>query len=381
MFDEILTFIRQAHKKNVGFLPLHEPRFLGNEKKYVADAIDSTFVSSVGEYVDKAERKLEALTGAKKAVLFVNGTAALHLSLKLAGVGSDSEVITQALTFIATANAIKYCHADPVFIDVDLDTMGLSPKALETFLQDHISLQNGEAVNKKTGKKIKACVPMHTFGHPCRIDEIVEICKRWNIAVIEDAAEALGSEFKNKKIGNFGFCSALSFNGNKIITAGGGGALLFNDEKLGARAKHLSTTAKIPHAWDFKHDEIGYNYRMPNLNAALLLAQLENLEDFLKAKRLLADKTKDFFKDIKDVEFIQEPKDSRANYWLMALRFSSLEMKDSFLKISNEKGVMTRPIWTLMSELEMFKDAQHDSLKNSKLLAETVVNIPSSVVL
>lgn len=377
--ENIVDFIKQTFNTNE-FIPLHEPRFNGNEKKYLNDCIDSTFVSSVGKYVDTFEKEFAKTVGSKYAIATVNGTAALHISLILADVKKDDEVITQPLTFIATCNAISYIGAKPIFIDVDLETMGLSPGALKDFLETNCKVVDSKCINKTTKKTIKACVPMHTFGHSCRIDEIKEICNTWNITLVEDAAESLGSYYKEKHTGTFGKVSAFSFNGNKIITSGGGGVIVTDDEVLAKRAKHITTTAKIPHPYEYVHDEIGYNYRLPNINAALLVAQLEQLNDFLKAKRKLALKYKEFFSK-NDMTFIEEPKNSKSNYWIQAVLLKDKKQRDEFLEFTNKNAVMTRPIWRLMNELEMFKDCQKDDLKNSKFLEERVVNIPSSVIL
>ena len=377
--QNIVDFIKQTFKTNE-FIPLHEPRFVGNEKKYLNDCIDSTFVSSVGKYVDTFEKEFAVSVGSKYAIATVNGTAALHISLILADVQKEDEVITQALTFIATCNAISYIGAKSIFVDVDLDTMGMSPKSLKEFLESNCELINNKCINETTKKIIKACVPMHTFGHPCRIDEIKEICDAWNITLVEDAAESLGSYYKEKHTGTFGKVGALSFNGNKIITSGGGGVIVTDDEVLAKRAKHITTTAKIPHPYEYVHDQIAYNYRLPNINAALLVAQLEQLDGFLKSKRELALKYKEFFSK-EDINFIEELKDSRTNYWLQAVLLKDKNQRDEFLEFTNKNGVMTRPIWKLMNELKMFKDCQKDDLKNSKYLEERVVNIPSSVIL
>lgn len=380
MYENILTFIQKKYGTK-DFIPLHEPRFIGNEKKYLNDCIDSTFVSSVGKYVDEFEELFAKMVGSKYAIATVNGTSALHISLLLADVGKGDEVITQALTFVATCNAISYCQAKPIFVDVDLETMGLSPTSLQDFLQNNCEIKNKQCRNNITGKIIKACVPMHTFGHPCEIDAIMEICERWNIVLVEDSAESLGSIYKNKHTGTFGKLGAFSFNGNKIITSGGGGVIITDDATLAKKAKHLTTTAKLTHEFEYAHDEIGYNYRMPNLNAALLVAQLEQLEGFIKNKRLLADEYDKFFASIDSVTFVKEPENATSNYWLQALRFESLQTRDTFLKYTNKNGVMTRPLWKLMHELEMFKDCQSDGLENSKYLQQRVVNIPSSVTL
>lgn len=377
--QEIVDFIRQIYNTKE-FIPLHEPKFVGNEKKYVTDCIDSTFVSSVGKYVDDFEENFARYVGAQFAIATVNGTSALHISLLLAGVETNDEVLTQALTFVATANAISYCGASPIFIDVDIDTMGLSPKSVESFLEKNCQIINNQCINKTTQKVIKACVPMHTFGHPCKIDELKTICNKWCITLVEDAAESLGSFYHNKHTGTFGKLGAFSFNGNKIITAGGGGVIVTDDEVLAKKAKHLTTTAKVPHKWQYEHDAIAYNYRMPNLNAALLLAQLESLEQFLRSKKTLAKKYEKFFAQFDDIKFITAPKDADTNYWLNAIEFNDINSRDSFLEFSNNEGVMSRPIWNLMSELSMFQKYQRDDLTNSKYLQERVVNIPSSVL-
>ena len=374
---DIINFIKSIYGKDK-FIPLHEPRFLGNEKKYIEECIDSTFVSSAGKFVDQFEDKISKYTGAKYAVATTNGTSAIHISLILADVDQNSEVITQSLNFVASCNAISYCNAKPIFIDVDSDTMGLSPSALKFFLENNTNIKNKQCVNNKTNKVIKACIPMHSYGHPCRIEEIKKICEEYYIFLIEDAAESVGSIYKNKHTGTFGQLGAMSFNGNKIITAGGGGCVVTNNEVLAKKAKHLTTTAKVPHKWDFNHDQIGYNYRMPNLNAALLIAQLEKLNDFIINKRKLADKYEVFFKSM-DYNFFKEPKDSKSNYWLNCIILKDKKQRDQFLDDTNLNGVMTRPIWTLMNKLTMFKDAQCDDLKNSEWLYERLVNIPSSV--
>ena len=374
---EIIKFIKSVYK-NDKFIALHEPRFLGNEKKYINDCVDSTYVSSVGKYVSTFEEKIAKYTNSRYAVATNNGTSALHISLLLGNVDQNCEVITQPLTFVATCNAISYCNAKPIFLDVDMDTMGLSPYALESFLKKNTIIKNKKCINKKTKKIIKACVPMHSYGHPCRIDEIKKICEKNYIFLIEDAAESLGSFYKKKHTGTFGQVGVISFNGNKIITAGGGGCLITNNKILAKKARHLSTTAKKPHKWDFNHDFVGYNYRMPNLNAALLLGQLEKLNHFLIKKRNLANNYK-IFCDKKGFNFFMEPKKSKSNYWLNSIIFKNKFKRDKFLDVSNSNGVMTRPIWKLMNKLPMYKNSQCDDLKNSKWLYERIVNIPSSV--
>jgi len=380
-FENIIKFIRELYNQPEGFIPLHAPVFNGNEKRYLDECIDTTFVSSVGKFVDKFEEEIAKFTGATKAVSCVNGTNALHLALMLVGVERDTEVITQPLTFIATANAISYCGAKPVFLDVDMDTMGLSPESLRKWLEENVSLgkSNSLPTNRITGKRITACVPMHTFGHPCRIDEIVDICNEFNIPVVEDAAESLGSYYMGKHTGTFGKVGVVSFNGNKILTTGGGGMLLFNDVELALRAKHLTTQAKVPHLWEFNHDAIGYNYRMPNINAALGLAQLEQLPLFLQSKRTIVESYKEFFIKV-GIQLFEEPAKSISNYWLNAILFENKEERNAFLKYSNENKVMTRPAWALMNELEMFKNCEVDNLINAKAIANTLVNIPSSPI-
>jgi len=379
MFEDVIAFIQDIYKTKE-FIPLHEPKFVGNEKKYLNECIDSTFVSSVGKFVDEFEEKIANYTGAKYAIATSNGTSALHISLLLANVDRNDEVITQPLTFVATCNAISYCGAQPIFVDVDRDTMGLSPSALKEFLEKNASVKNEQCVNNKTGRVIKACIPMHTFGHPCRIDEIKYICDKYHIFLIEDAAESVGGFYQDKHTGNFGQVGVMSFNGNKIITAGGGGCIVTSDKMLAKKAKHLTTTAKVPHKWDFYHDMVGYNYRMPNLNAALLVAQLENLDNFIHKKRKLADMYEEFFKAT-DYYFVKELTGCKSNYWLNSIIFKSKQHRNEFLNETNSQNVMTRPIWTLMSKLPMFEHAQCGDLKNSEWLEERVVNIPSSVIL
>tara|TARA_X000000368_G_scaffold52768_1_gene37627 strand:+ start:16497 stop:17636 length:1140 start_codon:yes stop_codon:yes gene_type:complete len=378
MFENTIEFIQEIYKSKE-FIPLHEPRFSGNEKKYINECIDSTFVSSIGKYVDEFEEKIAKYSGAKFAVATSNGTSALHVSLLLANVDQNDEVITQSLTFIATCNAISYCGAQPIFIDVDKDTMGLSPAALECFLKDNTTVKNKQCINNITGRVIKACVPMHTYGHPCKIDKIKQICDEHHIFLIEDAAESVGSKYKDKHTGTFGQLGVMSFNGNKIITSGGGGCIVTNDKILAKKAKHLTTTAKVPHKWDFNHDMVGYNYRMPNINAALLVAQLENLNSFLANKRKLAKTYEEFFKT-QEYTFFKEPKLSKSNYWLNTLLLKDKTQRDKFLKETNSSNVMTRPVWIMMHKLPMFENAQCGDLTNSEWLNDRVVNIPSSVV-
>lgn len=384
MFKDIVEMIRERyHAADGERVMLHAPTFAGNEKRYLEECIDSTFVSSVGPFVDRFERDIEAYTGAHRAVVCVNGTNALHMAMMLAGVERDDEVLTQALTFIATCNAISYIGAHPVFIDVDADTMGLSPSALEKWLEANAERRDdGCCYNRSTGRRIKACVPMHAFGHPVRIAEIAAICSRYGIELVEDAAESIGSLYKGRHTGTFGRVGAMSFNGNKTITTGGGGMLLFNDEELGAYAKHLTTQAKVPHPYEFVHDAIGYNYRMPNINAALGCAQLEQIDRFLESKRATAAAYADFFASEPDgIRFMKEPVDTRSNYWLCAIRMPDRESRDAILEYTNAHGVMTRPIWQLMTRLPMFESAERGDLSVTEALADTIVNIPSGVIL
>ncbi len=377
--DKIISFIKETYNTN-SFIPLHEPRFRGNEKNYLIDAIDSTFVSSVGAFVDKFEIMMAELSKTQKAIAIVNGTSALQVALRLSGVKNGDEVLTQALTFVATINAIIYNGASPVFIDVDLDTMGLSPKAVQAFLEEYGELRDGVCYNKKTNKKIAACMPMHTFGFPVHIDELIIICNKWNIPLVEDAAESIGSEYKGKPTGSFGKLGVFSFNGNKIVTSGGGGAIVTNDLDLGIKAKHLTTTAKVPHPYEYVHDDIGYNFRMPNINAALACAQLEQLNFFIQNKRDLANKYQFFFNSI-GVKFRTELSNTKANYWLMCVELENKEERDAFLKETNEKKVMTRPIWQLIFKSPLYSNFQKDDQKNAMYLEDRIVNIPSSVII
>ena len=377
LFTGIIDFIRSLYPNEYP-IPLHAPKFRGNEKKYVLDAIDSTFVSSVGEYVDRFEKMICEITGANFAVAVINGTCALHVALKLAGVQPGDEVITQPVSFVATANSIAHCGAKPIFLDVDREALGLDPIALKHFLQTHGSMRNNVCNNKSSGTRITACVPVHIFGHPCRISEIIEICNYYHISVIEDAAESLGSVFKGKHTGTFGLLGIYSFNGNKTVTCGGGGAIVTNDETLAKKAKHITTTAKIPHPYEYVHDITGYNYRLPNLNAALACAQLEQLNVFIENKRELATLYQNFFEPI-NIPIIKEPKNARSNYWLNSVILPNRKLRDEFLKQTNEAGIVTRPIWKLLNTLDMYKDCQTDALENARWFEERVVNIPSSV--
>lgn len=376
-FQETIKFIQDKFKSK-DFIPLHAPVFIGNERKYVMDTLDSTFVSSVGAYVDLAEKIMAEISQTKKAVAVVNGTSGLQIALQLAGVNTGDEVITQALTFVATANAIRYNGAEPIFLDVDYETMGLSPKAVSEFLDEFGEKRESGTFNKKTGKKISACVPMHTFGFPVHLDELIKVCSAWKIPVVEDAAESLGSFYNGQHTGSFGQLGVFSFNGNKIVTSGGGGMIVTNIEDFGKLGKHLTTTAKVPHAYEFYHDQLGYNFRMPNLNAALICAQLEQLDRFLINKRKLADAYSEFFKT-QSLAFRQELENTKANYWLMAIELENLEERNAFLKETNEAKTMTRPIWQLMYRLPMYQHCFRDRQKNAEYLEERIVNIPSSV--
>ncbi|WP_419015685.1 LegC family aminotransferase [Odoribacter laneus] len=378
MYEKVISFIHKLYGTEE-FVPLSVPKFMGNEKKYLEECIDTTFVSSVGKFVDRFENDMAAYTGAKKAVVCVSGTSALHVAMMLVGVERNDEVLTQALTFIATCNAISYIGAHPVFIDVDKDTMGLSPIAVKNWLAKNAEIRNGECFNKNTGRRVKACVPMHTFGHPIHIEELIQICEEYHIEVVEDAAESIGSLYKGKHTGTFGKVSAISFNGNKTITTGGGGMMLFNDGELAAKAKHLTTQAKVPHRWEFRHDHIGYNYRMPNINAALGCAQLENIDKFIESKRQVAAEYTELFKNVDGIDFFTEPENTFSNYWLNAVILKDKAAQQAFLQQTNDNGVMTRPIWELMNRLPMFEHCENDGLENTIWFADRVVNIPSSV--
>lgn len=378
MFDALISFVRDQYRTK-DFIPLHAPVFNGRERELVLDTIDSTFVSSVGAYVDRFENDMAAFTISPRAVAVMNGTAALHIALKLADVQPGDLVVTQSLTFVATCNAIAYCSAEPVFVDVDRHTLGLSPSALDAWLSEHALIDDhGECRTRVGHRRIRACVPMHTFGHPVLLDELVAVCERWHLVLVEDAAESLGSYYKGRHTGNFGKIGVLSFNGNKIMTTGGGGMLL-TDEATGQRAKHLTTTAKIPHPYEFVHDEVGYNYRLPNLNAALGCAQLEQLPAFLASKRELATRYIEFFRG-SDLQPIVEPENCRSNYWLNGIICQDSMQRDALLKSTNDAGVMTRPIWTLMTRLPLYANALRGALDNAEWLEARVVNLPSSVM-
>jgi perosamine synthetase len=377
MYKKTVNFIQELYQTDK-FIPLHVPKFIGNEKKYLMECIDTTFVSSVGAFVDRFEGLILDITSTKKAIAVVNGTSGIEVALRLVGVKKDDEVITQALTFVATANAITYNNAHPVFLDVDIDTMGLSANAVAAFLLEFGELREDGCYNKVTGRKISACLPMHTFGFPVHLDALLKVCNEWRIPIVEDAAESLGSEYKGKPTGGFGEIGVFSFNGNKIVTAGGGGVIVTDNIGLGERGKYLTTTAKVPHPYEYVHDELGYNYRMPNLNAALVCAQLENLTTFLANKRDLAKQYKQFF-ETEGIKFRTETPDTKANYWLMCVELENKNERDLFLESTNISGVMTRPIWQLMFRLPMYKNCYRDNQKNALFLEERIVNIPSSV--
>ncbi len=378
--DAFMAMVREVFSTNQ-FIPLHAPRFMGCEKELILKTLESTFVSSVGECVEQFEEDIAQYTGAQFAIAVSSGTAALHTALHAVGVVRNDEVITSPLTFVATCNAISYCGARPVFVDVDLDTLSLSPKSLAQFLDQHAELQaDGLCWNRSSGKVIRACVPVHNLGHPARAKEIAAVCERYNIAVIEDAAESLGSLSDEQHTGRVGLIGILSFNGNKIITTGGGGALITDDAALARRLKHLTTTAKQPHPWLFRHDEIGFNYRLPNLNAALGVAQMAQLDDFVAKKRKLAKYYATWLDQWPQATIVSEPTGARSNYWLNAMLLQDCETRDSFLCRTNEQGIMTRPMWTPMHTLPMYQNCQRSSLDNAELIENTLVNIPSSVV-
>ncbi|EAJ7978849.1 aminotransferase LegC [Campylobacter coli] len=377
MFEKEISFIKSLfNKENIA---LHEPCFIGNEKKYLLECIDSGFVSSVGEFVTRFEEALKEKTKARFVIATNTGTAALHIALLANGIDENCEVITQSISFVATANAIAYTGAKPVFLDIDENTLSLSPKALEHFLENQTYQKDNLSYNKTTHKPIKACVIMHTFGLSAHIKAIKELCEKYHILLIEDAAEALGSTYENKALGTFGKCGILSFNGNKIITGGCGGAILSNDENIAKIARHLSTTARIPHAYEYDHDAIGYNYRLCNINAAILLAGLENLEFFLENKRELAKIYKEFFKDNDKCEFMDEKADEKSNFWLNTLLFKDENLRDIFLKECLENNIFVRPVWKSLPSLKAFQNCQSNELINTKKLEKRLINLPSSV--
>lgn len=376
--SQVVTAIRSV--VGAGPVALHEPSFNGNEWLYLKECLDSTFVSSVGIFVDRFEHDLAKFTGAKYAIAVVNGTAALHIALKLAGVQAGDEVLVPALTFIATTNAVTYCNATPHFVDSDMSTLGVDAAKLRDYLIGHTEQRSGQCINRATGHVIRALVPMHTFGHPVDIDGLLAIAHDFNIVLVEDAAESLGSDYHGQHTGTFGLLGTLSFNGNKTITTGGGGAILTDDAALARHAKHLTTTAKLPHAWEFRHDEIGYNYRLPNLNAALGCAQLEQLPVKLSAKRVLFSRYQIAFEQVVGVKLMSEPVQCQSNYWLQTLLLDdeSAYQRDSILRATNDAGFMTRPAWTLMDELTPFKVCPRMDLTVAKSLEQRLLNIPSS---
>ncbi len=361
------------------FIPLHAPTLSGNEEKYLVDVIRSTFVSSVGKEVVEFEDSIARSLGVKHAVAMVNGSAALHIALLVAGVEPGTEVLTQALSFVATANAIKYAQANPVFLDVDSMSYSLCPVKLEQWLEQNIQLHNGTPINKNSGARVSACVPMHTFGFIGDINKVIQVCEKYSIPVVEDAAESLGSTKEGRHAGSFGLCSAISFNGNKIITTGGGGMFVTDSDELASLARHLSTTAKKPHKWEYVHDMVGYNYRMPNLNAALGKAQLEQLSGFLSSKRAISEEYRRFFSET-NVEFLTEPDGCTSNYWLCTAKFLDKDSRDEFLAVTNGLGVMTRPVWELLNRLPPYSDCQTGDLTVAEDVVDRLVNIPSSVV-
>ncbi len=378
--QQILNAIRSVIPTKE-FTPLHEPSFLGSEWDYVKDCLDSTFVSSVGKYVDLFEERLAEFTGVKRAVAVVNGTAALQIALKIVGIEKDDEVLIPSLTFVATANAVAYCNAIPHFVDSEERTLGLDPFKLDDYLNEIGQVTSKGCINKITGRKIKAVVPVHTFGHPVDIDPLLEVCNKFNLILVEDAAESLGSYYKGKHTGGFGKVAALSFNGNKIITTGGGGAVLTNDEKLANYAKHITTTAKVPHQWEYVHDEVGFNYRMPNINAALGVAQLEQLPNFIEKKRQLTQKYAKVFKDINGVKLFKEVNFAKSNYWLQTLILNDTNyiLRDKLLYHLNENNKMARPIWKPLHKLEIYSNSPKMEMDVVNTLAEKLINIPSGV--
>lgn len=377
MFESSFDFIHQLFGGE-NPIPLHEPTFSGNEKKYLAECIDSTFVSSVGVFVGKFEQAVADFVGSRHAVAVVNGTQALFVALKTLGVDASCEVLTQSLTFIATANAIHYTGATPVFLDVDRETMGLSPAAVKAFLLQHTELRHGRRVNKISGRTIAACLPMHTCGHPCRIEALQTLCAEYRIPLLEDAAESLGSYAGTKHTGTFGHMGIFSFNGNKVITTGGGGMIVTDDEQLAKKLRHLTTTAKVPHRWEFTHDEIGYNFRMPNINAALGLAQMEQLPTFLSKKRELAARYREFFSSNK-IEYLDEPTGSLSNFWLNTILLPTEKQKEAFLEQANRQGIGARALWRPMHQLEIYRRCQRDRQNTAEEIYRRAVNIPSSV--
>jgi perosamine synthetase len=381
--EAVLHALKSVLPQNQDAVSLHEPQFGGNEWAYVKECLDTGWVSSVGKYVERFEHDLAEFTGAKRAVAVVNGTAALHVCLRLVGVKPGDEVFVPALTFVATANAVTYCGAIPHFVDSELKTLGMDPVKLDTYLRDSAEIRQDGCYNKQSGRRIAAAIPIHTFGHPVDLDSLTEVCARYRIAMVEDAAESLGSYYKGKHTGNWGRVTALSFNGNKVITTGGGGAILTNDEELGRLAKHLTTTARIPHPWELSHDMTGYNYRLPNINAALGCAQLEQLPSFLQKKRALADRYKSVFAEVKGAVFYTEPEHAQSNYWLNVLLIDEQHagQRDALLELTNRNGMQTRPAWTLMHRLPMFRQCPCMDLGVAESIARRLINIPSSAFL
>ena len=378
MFEELLRRIREVQNFPDGPVALHAPIFAGNEKRYVMDAIESTFVSSVGEYVTRFEEMLCSLTGARYAVACCNGTSALEMALRLAGVQSGDVVLTQPLSFVATANAIVHAGAEPVFLDVERSTLGLSPDAVRKFLEARCLRGQGVCRLADTGQRVAACVPMHSFGLPVRMDELLAVCDEWNVPVVEDAAEALGSSYKGRYCGTMGQLGVLSFNGNKTVTTGGGGAILTNSDELAATAKRLTTTAQIPHRWEYRHDAVAWNFRLPNLNAALGCAQLEQLERFIDIKRKRAAAYAELFRDT-DWEFVTEPGNCRSNYWLCAVLTNSPSEKNAFLAATNDAGLGTRPVWEPLHSLPMYQHCRREDVSTAMDIASKLVNLPSGV--
>jgi len=378
--NEIINFIRKLYNSNE-LINIHSPFFKGNEKRYLQDCIDSTFVSYLGKYVTKFEKMTAEYTGAKYAVAVVNGTVALQIALQLSGVEYGDEVITQPLTFVATANAISHCGAKPIFTDVDLDTMGMSPDKLYDWLNKNVKFnkKTGKPYNHTTMHSISAIVPMHTFGHPCRIDEIVEIANKYKIPVVEDSAESLGSFYKGKHTGTFGLAGIISYNGNKIITTGGGGMIITNNEEFAKKARHITTTGKVPHKWEYIHDVIAYNFRLTNVNAAIGVAQMEYLNEILDNKKETAGLYKEFFSKFEDVKYIDKPQYANPNYWLNIILFRNIEDRNNFLEMTNNEGIQTRPAWKLLNELKMYKNCMSGNLDNSKYINEKLINIPSGI--
>ncbi|WP_413522592.1 LegC family aminotransferase [Photobacterium phosphoreum] len=379
MNNKLITYIRELYQTN-DFIPLHAPTFGGNELAYVSETITSTFVSSVGKFVDNFEQKITDYTHTEKAVATVNGTAALHTALYMSDVRRGDLVITQALTFVATCNALYHIGAEPIFVDVSPVSLGLCPKAVEEYLIENSVIRENACFHKKTGQRIKAAIPMHTFGHPVELDELVKVCDKWHLTLIEDAAESLGSFYKGKHTGTIGRFGAVSFNGNKIVTTGGGGIVLCKSLEDGLHTKHITTTAKVPHPYEFFHDEPGFNFRMPNLNAALGCAQMESLPMFLQQKRRIAELYQNFFSD-SDYQFVTEPEYAQSNYWLNAVICPDVKSRDTLLDKTNKSGVMTRPIWKLMHRLPAFKNAMRGNLSYSEFIEAHLVNLPSTPVI